>query len=111
MTRDTIYTFHITLSYMQKYFWRVKALDTKMQSTLSNQTYILIFAGYRNGDANGDSVINVGDVVYLINYLFKSGPAPNPLAAGDATCNGIVDAGDVVYLINYLFKGGPSPCS
>jgi PKD repeat protein len=61
------------------------------------------------GDVNGDGIINVSDVVYLINYLFIGGPAPNPLAAGDANCDGVVNASDVVYLINYLFIGGPEP--
>jgi hypothetical protein len=64
---------------------------------------------YLLGDANGDGVINVTDVVYLINYLFIGGPAPNPLAAGDANCDGVVNASDVVYLINYLFISGPPP--
>ncbi|HEX7402260.1 MAG TPA: SBBP repeat-containing protein, partial [candidate division Zixibacteria bacterium] len=63
------------------------------------------------GDANKDGIVDVGDVVYLINYLFKSGPAPVPiLTAGDASCDGVVDVGDIVYLINYLFKNGPEPC-
>ena len=66
-------------------------------------------AGFLRGDATGNGVIDVGDIVYLINYLFKGGPAPNPLEAGDATCDGKVDVGDVVYLINYLFKTGPPP--
>ncbi|MGB8658078.1 MAG: SBBP repeat-containing protein [Candidatus Zixiibacteriota bacterium] len=62
------------------------------------------------GDANRDRVIDAGDVVYLINYLFKEGPAPMPvLRVGDCTCDGVVNAGDVVYLINYLFKSGPPP--
>jgi hypothetical protein len=65
---------------------------------------------YLCGDANGDKVVDVGDVVYLVNYLFKSGPAPNPSIAGDANSDGIVNVGDVVYLINYLFKSGPAPC-
>ncbi len=64
---------------------------------------------YIPGDASGDGVVDIGDVVYLINYLFKSGPAPYPLIAGDANCDGVVDVGDVIYLINYLFKGGPVP--
>jgi parallel beta-helix repeat protein len=62
------------------------------------------------GDANADGVINLGDVVYLINYLFRGGSPPIPAeCVGD--CNGdcIVDLGDVVYLINYLFRGGPEP--
>lgn len=69
-----------------------------------------IYPALCRGDANGDGVIDVGDVVYLINYLFKGGPAPDPLEAGDANFDGVVDVGDVVYLINYLFKNGPQPC-
>ncbi|MCK4385295.1 MAG: hypothetical protein KAW52_03440 [candidate division Zixibacteria bacterium] len=61
------------------------------------------------GDANGDSLIDVTDVVFLINYLFESGPPPYPLAAGDCDCSGALDIVDVVYLINYLFSDGPVP--
>jgi PKD repeat protein len=61
------------------------------------------------GDANGDGMITAADIVYLINYLFIGGPAPQPLAAGDANCDGVVSVSDVVYLINYLFIGGPPP--
>jgi parallel beta-helix repeat protein len=66
--------------------------------------------GYVCGDATGNGIVDIGDVVYLINYLFIHGPAPVPLAAGDATFDGVVDVSDVVYLINYLFVGGPAPC-
>jgi hypothetical protein len=64
---------------------------------------------YVPGDPNGDKVVDVGDVVYLINFLFRLGSAPNPMAAGDANGDCVVDVGDVVYLINYLFRSGPSP--
>jgi len=62
------------------------------------------------GDCNKDGVVDVGDVVSLINYLFKGGPSPIPiLHAGDANCDQVVDVGDVIFLINYLFKGGATP--
>ncbi len=64
---------------------------------------------FLSGDANGDWVIDVSDVVYLINYLYKTGSAPDPLEAGDANCDTKVDLGDIVYIINYLYKGGPVP--
>jgi hypothetical protein len=48
-------------------------------------------------------------VVYMINYLFIHGPAPNPVGRADCNCDGIVNAADVVYLINYLFINGPPP--
>ncbi len=66
---------------------------------------------YICGDANGDGAPNVGDAVYLINYVFKGGPAPDPLEAGDANCDGSSNVGDAVYLINFVFKGGPQPCA
>jgi virginiamycin B lyase len=31
-----------------------------------------------NGDVNGDGIIAVADVFYLINFLFAGGPVPNP---------------------------------
>jgi hypothetical protein len=54
-------------------------------------------------------VVDIGDVVYLINYLFKHGPTPVPFIEGDTNCDGNIDVGDVIILINYLFKGGPAP--
>jgi hypothetical protein len=65
---------------------------------------------YFCGDANSDETANIGDAVYLISYIFKGGPAPDPLEAGDANCDGNVNVGDAVYLIAYVFKGGPEPC-
>ena len=62
-----------------------------------------------HGDANGNGVIDLGDIVYLITYLYKSGPEPIPMEAGDVNCSGIVELGDIVYLITYLYKGGPPP--
>jgi hypothetical protein len=64
---------------------------------------------YKTGDANGDWIVDVGDVVYLINYLYRGGISPEPVESGDATYEGFVDVGDVVYLINYLFRSGPAP--
>ncbi len=61
------------------------------------------------GDANGDGKINMGDVMFLIDYIFKGGSAPTPLDAGDVNGQSGVNLGDATYLINYLYGGGPSP--
>jgi len=61
------------------------------------------------GDANGDGVIDLGDVLYIVSYLYKGGPAPDPLEAADCTCDGTIDLGDLLYLVTYLYKGGPAP--
>jgi len=61
------------------------------------------------GDVNADGIINVGDVVSLVNYLYKGGGEPCPVEAGDVTSDGIVNVGDVVFLVNYLYRGGDPP--
>jgi immune inhibitor A len=83
--------------------WNISESDSVMYANMQ-------VTHYTRGDANGDGVINASDVVYLINYLFISGPAPNPIQAGDVNCDGTINASDVVYLINYLFISGPPPC-
>jgi len=93
------------------YYWKVRAFTSFGSEVWSNQVNRFIYLAYLSGDANGDGVINVTDVVYLINYLFlvPPGPAPQPWAAGDANCDGTINITDVVYLINYLFLVPPGP--
>ena len=74
-----------------------------LQATSSESQYIC-------GDANGDGLVNVGDVVFLIAYVFSGGFPPDPVESGDANCEGAVNVGDAVYLINYIFSGGAAPC-
>ena len=62
------------------------------------------------GDADGNLTVDLGDVVYLVNYLYRFGVPPHPLWTADAACNGAPDLGDAVYLINYLLREGPPPC-
>lgn len=61
------------------------------------------------GDVNSDGAINLGDVVYLIGYLWRGGPSPDPYVSGDTNCDGRVTLSDVVYLINYLYYSGLPP--
>jgi hypothetical protein len=65
--------------------------------------------GFLRGDANGSGKVEFGDVIYLLNYLFRFDAPPDPYDAGDVTCDGQVKFGDVIYLLNYLFRFGPEP--
>jgi len=61
-------------------------------------------------DVNETGNVSLGDIVYLINYLFKFGPEPDPFyREADTNGDGKVSLGDIVWLINYLFKFGPAP--
>jgi hypothetical protein len=103
----TAYTVPDPFEYGLVYYWRVKAYDLFSGETMSEHTFV--FTTLTLGDANGDGTVNIGDAVYIISYVFKGGPAPEPLEAGDANCDLDVNIGDAVFIISYVFKGGPPP--
>jgi hypothetical protein len=55
-------------------------------------------------------MVDIGDVSMLMSYIFRSGPAPNPLSKGDANCDGQITLADPIYLILHIFRGGPPIC-
>lgn len=62
------------------------------------------------GDANNDELVTLPDVVYLINYILKSGPTPVPVECiADANGDTWVGIEDIVYLIGYIFKNATPP--
>jgi len=64
-----------------------------------------------DGDVNFDFSITASDIIYLVNYVFKGGPPPEPCPAnGDVNCSGNVTSADIIYLVAFVFKGGSPPC-
>jgi hypothetical protein len=61
------------------------------------------------GDANSDRNVNMLDILYLIAYLYKGGPAPETPEAADVNNDTSIDMLDILYLIGYLYKGGAEP--
>jgi thiol-disulfide isomerase/thioredoxin len=93
------------------YYWKIVAWDNHDTSTAGPVWSFTTRPELILGDCNSDEEINLSDVVYLINYLFKNGPAPEPIESGNVNCDETVTVPDIVYLINYVLKSGsPPPC-
>jgi immune inhibitor A len=104
---DSTYTMTDSITLGMEYYWKVLALDDFGAVTQSSQVFM--FSTLLSGDANTDGLVNVGDVVFIINYVFRGGPAPDPLKAGDVNLDCTTDVGDAVYLINFIFREGDPP--
>jgi len=104
---------HVKVLDFGTYFWKVKAKDGRGGETWCDHYRYFMVTGISHsaGDFNKDGSISIGDVVFSINHLYRSGPAPDPVEVGDANCDDVVDIADVVYLIGYLFRAGEPPCS
>jgi len=94
------------------YFYRATAVDfSGNEGPSSNEATAGPLCTDKAGDANGSGgAPNLTDIIYLVNYVFKGGPAPSPLCQGDANgSGGAPNLTDIIYLVNYVFKGGPAP--
>ena len=89
-------------------YWKVVATDGVGLSSAST-IFSVMYIPYVCGDVDGSGAVDVGDLTYLVAYLFQSGPPPPVLAAADVDGSGFVDVGDLTYLVAYLFQGGPAP--
>jgi len=72
------------------------------------QTSISVVVALR-GDANSDTSLNMLDIVYLVNYLYKDGPAPATDVSADANYDSSINIMDATYLVNYFYRQGPPP--
>jgi len=61
------------------------------------------------GDVNLTGIIDLLDITYLVNYLYKGGPPPVFMASGDVNSSRLIDILDITYIINYIYKAGPEP--
>jgi hypothetical protein len=106
------------------YSWERCSVDTTKYYIVRAQFFDPTFEGgeasglaltfpcwFSTGDVDVSGVITAGDIVRLVNYVFKGGAAPQPCnAAGDVNCSGTVTSADIIALVNFVFKSGVRPC-
>jgi len=80
-----------------------EALMAKVNDYFGIEPFVLY------GDINGDENINLMDIIFLINYLYKGGPAPSSINNADVNGSCSVNVLDVSYMVDYLYRGGPQP--
>ncbi len=92
-------------------YWKVIAEDGAANSSTS-ATFTVTYVEFVCGDINGDGqeVIDISDLVWLVDYMFNEGPEPPQMLAADMNASGgIIDIADLVYLVDHMFNGGPGP--
>ncbi|MBN2226885.1 MAG: hypothetical protein JW763_05935 [candidate division Zixibacteria bacterium] len=54
-------------------------------------------------DVNGDGGTNLLDILFLIDYVYQEGPAPDPLELGDINGDSGINLLDILDLIAYIY--------
>jgi len=73
-----------------------------------NQITFEVLQAFICGDIDNDGEgPNIGDLVYLVDFMFNSGPPPVILAAADFDGDNDLTITDLVSLVDYMFNSGP----
>ncbi len=64
-----------------------------------------------NIDNDSQQVIDVGDLVTMVDFMFGGQASPVCSEESDVDGTGTVDVGDLVYMVEFMFGDGPSPVS
>jgi hypothetical protein len=94
------------LEFTRTYYWNVTVFD---KGALAAASGVRSFRSLMAGDAYSDGQITTTDIIFLVNYTLKDGPAPDPVRLGDVNASCEVTTADIIYLVQYVFKSGPEP--
>jgi hypothetical protein len=104
-------TLHIWVVHASEYDGGLSLIDATIADAKTYYSDVLRPPEAICGDADGSGAVGLYDAIYLIDYLYKGGPAPDPSWVGDVDlCDGIT-VSDAQYLIDYIFHDGPLPCA
>jgi hypothetical protein len=73
--------------------------------------YVYHFESFNCGDMDHNGSVNIADLTWLVDFLFRGGPPPITYEAGNVDCVGGVNVADVTYIVDYLFRSGPPLCN
>ena len=86
----------------------VMAMDSEFTHVLGNVTVRIQDAQSAvRGDVNGNGSVEVTDIIFLMNWVFRGEVSPLYLKQGDCNADGITDVTDIVSLQNCVFRGDP----
>ena len=89
------------------FYWHVRAHNAAGWGDWSDRRGFTTALTYLCGDPDGNGLVNILDITYLINFLYKDGPPPVSLPDSDVNSDDTVNVLDITAIINYLYMGGP----
>lgn len=64
-----------------------------------------------NFDYDSEDVVDIADLVFMVDYQFRNGDAPECFDESNLVIDGVIDVADLVFMVDYQFRDGAPPPS
>ena len=100
----------LSISDTTTFYWRIRPTGETEFGAMN--AFNLVPSGPGCGDFDGlAGPINVLDLTYLVDYMFRGGAVPPDMNLADLTNDGNIGILDLTFMVDFIFRGGPpSPC-
>ena len=87
--------------------YEVTLVVTNMYGMISEpHTEIILIQSDMQGDVNGDSVLNILDIVIIVNFVLGNDtPTASEFSVADLNNDGLLNILDIVMVVNYILDG------
>ena len=95
----------------EELFWRVLAINQEGQVRIGGipDPEVRFLQILFPGDVDGDGVVHIADIIYLVAYYRDQVPPPDPLLLGDLDGDCVVGIADIINLISVVRGTLPPP--
>jgi hypothetical protein len=98
----------LTAADSSTFYWRIKPTGTAEYGPI--YAFNLLGSGSSCGDIDGlAGDLNILDLTYLVNLIFRGGPMPPDFGNADLNNDGLNNILDLTFLVDFLFRGGAAP--
>jgi len=98
---DTLYTDY-AVTHNKKYFYYFKILRTNFSETDSSKVVAAIPFTASIGDANGDLIVNLLDIIDIVSYILNNNPQPFIFEAADVNGDEQINLLDIISVVNII---------
>ena len=90
-------------------------IPTNLPLAYDSTIFCCIHRGNVDGISNGTDIVNIGDLTFLVSYVFGHPNSSEPICMEEANLDGgyilaeAVNILDLIFMVDYLFKNGPAP--
>jgi hypothetical protein len=94
-----------------RYYYFYRVLSTSLTESSQSKTVSCVPLSAVRGDANGNIVVDIADVICVINFISGHSPYPFLFESADVNGDGTIDVLDVIGIINIILYGDQSRSS